>query len=797
VKLPAVAKRASWNLIDQMISSLTNAVLSFMVARAVDPVTFGGFAVAFTVFTLVIGGARALCTSPLNIRFSDAEPAEQKRAAAAATGLSLLIAAVVGLGTVVAGLVLGGSTGEALLVMGLVLPAVIVQDSYRYVFFSRQTPVKAAVNDGAWAVLQIGAVAGLLFAGVSSVGPFVLVWGVAGLAAVLLALRQSATLPNLRTAPGWLREQNNLTRYTFASWATQQGTMQGALLVIAAVGTVVANGALRGAQILLGPAAIISSSALTFAIPEFSRRRRTMTDRQWVLAASGVSGVVAFLALCWGAIFLLMPDSVGEYLLNETWAGTRELLVAAVVGQVLSCLTVGPVVMLYAIDRAKATFRIHIVLGTLVFAGGVGGVLLAGGPGAQWGFAIANGVVLPFWFVRLWRELRPGPPPGRSRSRPTTTSTRGTRGHRGPGSVPAPAGALLPRPRVRPDGDDGPAAHHPAGARPGAPRPAATPPGVRPSPGPRPSPVPRARSRATRCPTRSGPGRPRSARPRSARPVPHGPVPPGFAVPVPPGALPPRPPVPAGFGRPGVEPHQETRAHVLPPLPPPRPSRRARPEQPAPDDATATVVTPAPVRSGSTARDPAPAGTARPGTPVAGPTPAGSGGAEPPTTVHHVVGPAGPGRDAPPAGSAPPPEGWSDPSAGAGAPPHPPPAAPPHTAAGRARHPRPRTAAAPPTAPRRQVAATAPPARPPRAAAATGRRVAQRRPAARPAAAPATVPGPRAAVPTTGPPRRTPGTARAPGAPGAPRAGGPTATGSPRRPPSGWPGPRTTGAPSS
>jgi hypothetical protein len=645
VKLPAVARRASWNLIDQMISSLTNAILSFMVARAVDPTTFGGFAVAFTVFTLVIGGARALCTAPLNIRFSDVDPAEQRRAAAAATGLSLLIAVVVGLGTVAAGLLLRGSTGEALLVMGLVLPAVIVQDSYRYVFFSRQTPAMAAVNDGVWAVLQIGSVAVLLSAGVSSVGPFVLVWGVAGAAAVLLALRQSATLPSPRRALGWLREQNDLTRYTFASWATQQGTMQGALLVIATIGTVVANGALRGAQILLGPATIISSSALTFAIPEFSRRRRTMTDRQWVLAACGVSAAVALLALCWGAIFLLMPDSVGEYLLNETWAGTRELLFAAVVGQVLACLTVGPVVMLYAIDRAKATFRIHLVLGTLVFLGGVGGVLLAGGPGAQWGFAIANGVVLPFWFVRLWRELKARAAAG---PEPEDDDLR-------VGAVDAEATTVLAAPYRRPPGHyvhDLESAQMatmvlpritPGGGRPGAPgRPPAAPPGVRPSPYPRSS--------------RPGPG---------FRPP--GPVPPGFAGPgpfraagPPPGPpghpLPPRPP--AGGD---VAPDQRTRAHVLPPPPPPRPSPRPRPEPAAPADATATVVTPLPARSGAAPADAGP-DTRGPGSPApdaptadapdpgaaegtallgaaggAGPHPAASGGADQATTVHHVL----------------------------------------------------------------------------------------------------------------------------------------------------------------
>ena len=336
MKVPAVARRAGWNLADQMVSSLTNAVLSFMVANAVDAESFGGFSVAFTVFALVIGAARALATSPLNIRFSGADAAEQHRAASWATGMSLTLGFVVGVGCVAAGLLLGGPTRVALVTMGIVLPAVVVQDSYRFVFFSRQTPAKAALNDTFWAVLQLGAVGVMLFTGVSSVGPLVLAWGLSGAAAVLLALRQSAAVPSPRATLVWLREQSSLTRYLVASWATQQGSAQGAMLVIAALGSVVANGALRGAQILLGPTSIISSAALTFSIPEFSRRRDQLGRRQWMIAAVGVSGVVSVLGLAWGSLFLLMPDAVGEYLLNATWSATRELLLAAVVAQVLN-----------------------------------------------------------------------------------------------------------------------------------------------------------------------------------------------------------------------------------------------------------------------------------------------------------------------------------------------------------------------------------------------------------------------------------------------------------------------------
>jgi len=102
-------RRASWNLVDQVISSGTNAALSFLIARSVSSADFGGFAVAFTVFSLVIGVSRAVSTSPLSVRFTRVQPGEFREAAAAGVGTAFTLGIVSGLGCLVAGLVVGGA----------------------------------------------------------------------------------------------------------------------------------------------------------------------------------------------------------------------------------------------------------------------------------------------------------------------------------------------------------------------------------------------------------------------------------------------------------------------------------------------------------------------------------------------------------------------------------------------------------------------------------------------------------------------------------------------------------------
>lgn len=406
MKVPALVRRAGWNLGEQVVSSLTNSILSFIVANSVDSVTFGGFAVAFTVFALVIGASRAISTSPLNIRFADCTPEEGKRAAAAAAGNALVMGILIGLACVVAGLLLPAPLDQALIALGVVLPALLVQDAYRYVFFSDGRPQAAALASGLWAVLQIGSVVALLVLGFNAVGLLLLAWGISGAAAAALSIRQAGAWPDPRRAWSWTREHLDLTRYKFATFVTAQGTTQGAILIIGVIATISTVGALRGTQLLLGPTSILALAALNFAVPELARRKSQLTDRHWMLAALGVGGSVALLGLVWGSFFLLAPDAVGEFLLDDTWVGTREILFAAVVTQVFSCMSIGPVAVIYALDRAHATLTIQIILGVLTFGCSVGGVFVGGALGAQWGFAIANAVVVPCWFFQLRRQLR-------------------------------------------------------------------------------------------------------------------------------------------------------------------------------------------------------------------------------------------------------------------------------------------------------------------------------------------------------------------------------------------------------
>ena len=87
----------------------------------------------------------------------------------------------------------------------------------------------------------------------------------------------------------WLREHRSLTGYLLAEFGTLQGCQQAALLLVSAIASLEAIGALRGGQVLLGPVTILQVAAISFAVPELSRRRDQLTDAE--LDAGGARGV--------------------------------------------------------------------------------------------------------------------------------------------------------------------------------------------------------------------------------------------------------------------------------------------------------------------------------------------------------------------------------------------------------------------------------------------------------------------------------------------------------------------------
>jgi O-antigen/teichoic acid export membrane protein len=397
-----LARRASWNVIDQALSSLSNLALSVLVARTVDSQAFGAFTVSFTVYSVAVLCSRAVVSQPLMVRFSAAAPAPFRVAAGGSTGAATALGMILGVVFAVIGVAIGGGVGTALLVMALLLPGLLLQDAWRMAFFAQRRPELATLLDAVWFVLQFAGVGLFLAVGTDSVVPFVISWGLAAAVAGALGARRGRALPRLGAAFSFVRAHWDLTAWLLFESLLLQGAYQGALLLAGAFGTLSDVGALRGAQVVLGPMTLLATSAVAFGVPELSRRGY-LSARHRTVAAVGLGGTLAVVGVVWGVLMLALPDAWGVMLLGDSWAGVRTVLLATLIGQVGNLIAVGPSCVVHAMGKSVSTFRIHVAVSAMLVVFGVTGLWIGGAVGAASGFAVAYWAVVPIWFVTLRR----------------------------------------------------------------------------------------------------------------------------------------------------------------------------------------------------------------------------------------------------------------------------------------------------------------------------------------------------------------------------------------------------------
>jgi O-antigen/teichoic acid export membrane protein len=404
----ALAGRAGWNLADQMVSSATNLVLSVMVARALSVDDFGAFAVAFTVYSFLIAGGRAMVSRPLTVRYTAGGPERFHRAAQAATGATVVLGAAAGAVVAAVGLFLDGALGTSLVCIGLLMPGLLLQDMWRMVFIAQGRPRSAFVNDLLWGIVQLAVVYALIVADRESAATLLFAWGGAALLVAGYGVLQFRGRPLVRASFGWLRKQSDLLVYYFASFITVMGANQITLLLIAGLGSPADVGALRAAQVVLGPLNLLGYALLAFAIPEISRRRPT--GPRAIRAAVALSAILFAGNVALGAVLVTLPDEIGEALLGDTWASAQSVLPASLLGLLAIALVFGANALLTGLGFAKETFLINSLLAPAFLVLGLGGLHLGGAQGAALGLSLAQLVVVPpmWWRVVVLMRRQAG-----------------------------------------------------------------------------------------------------------------------------------------------------------------------------------------------------------------------------------------------------------------------------------------------------------------------------------------------------------------------------------------------------
>jgi O-antigen/teichoic acid export membrane protein len=400
------AGRFGWGVADQAVSSLTNSAVSIYVARELGAVQFGAFSLAYVTYSFALNASRGLATDPLTVRFSVAELPTWRRAVASSTGTALVVgfvAAVCALGTAAG---LAGTASRAFLALGLTLPGLMLQDSWRYAFFALGRGSQAFLNDTIWAVAMLPALVALKLTHHSDVFTFVLAWGLAANIAAAMGPLQARVAVRPSEVWSWISEHRDLgPRYLAENTANSGGGQLrtygiGLFLGLAALGYV------QTASLLMGPFFAILMGLLLVTVPEAARvlHRSPQHLRKFCVL---LGGGLALTALAWGGVLLLLlPRGLGHWMLGAIWRPTYPLVLPVTLWFVGMAAAVGASAGLRALGASRRSLFAQIVMSIGYVVSSLVGALLWGAMGAVVCAAIA---VLPgtvLWWWQLHAAIR-------------------------------------------------------------------------------------------------------------------------------------------------------------------------------------------------------------------------------------------------------------------------------------------------------------------------------------------------------------------------------------------------------
>ena len=403
--LRQASRRIGWGVADQGMSSLTNFAVAIYIARTLGAVQFGAFSLAYVTYSFSLNASRGLGTDPFLVRFSGTEHPIWRRAVSHCTGTAAIVGLAAGSLVLVAAMILHGTTRAAFLALGLTMPGLTLQDSWRFSFFAQGRGSQAFLNDTVWAVVLFPALIILKAVGHADVFWFVFAWGASACIAAAIGPFQAGVTPRLAKAWGWMYRHRDLGPRYLAEGTSNAGLHLAVQLRyrghpgpgrcrLRASGQH-AHGPVHDRLLRDGPSHLArgcpGAAPLTPApavvLP--ARQRR-----------------VALMALAWGVVLLVaLPRGLGELLLRNLWRPTYKLVLPGTIGVIGGCVSAGAGTGIHALGIARRSLWAMAMSSAIAVVLGLAGAFVGGAVGTMYGAAIAAWIGALLFWLQLRRAL--------------------------------------------------------------------------------------------------------------------------------------------------------------------------------------------------------------------------------------------------------------------------------------------------------------------------------------------------------------------------------------------------------
>jgi O-antigen/teichoic acid export membrane protein len=236
----------------------------------------------------------------------------------------------------------------------------------------------------------------------STVSSFVLAWGAAAAVAAGYGWWQSGVLPHFNGVRDWLSRHRDLGARYMVENVSNSGASQLRMYGLGAIAGLADVGAIRGAELLLGPFLALLMGVSLVAVPEAARVLRRAPHRL-VRFCVLIGGAQAAAAATWGAVLLFaVPGSLGRLLLDDVWAPASHLILPVSLSVTAAGVIAGAAAGLRALGAARRSLRVQLVASAGYLGFGLAGAALGGAVGMSWGSTTAMWLGAGLW----WWQLR-------------------------------------------------------------------------------------------------------------------------------------------------------------------------------------------------------------------------------------------------------------------------------------------------------------------------------------------------------------------------------------------------------
>ncbi|MCW3039968.1 MAG: hypothetical protein JWM31_1873 [Solirubrobacterales bacterium] len=402
---PSTGRRLSVITIDQAIAGASNVLIAVLAARLLDVASFGLFGLVFLVYMLIQGVARALVCDPLLVHpVEGAERAGEVMGTSAGLGAALAaLVLVVGTGAEL----LDARLGDALLILGVCVPLLVLQDLGRYLGFAFDRPSSALLLDVVWLVLLVAGVGLLAATDARSLPWFIAAWAGSGALSGCLCLWRERRI-GVRFGLAWLRYTWSFSWRYLVSYTSTIGSALAGSVAVGGIAGAKALGALQAVLLLVRPYSTFQVAAVAASVGEVARvaAEGRRVRRQVVRITMLTTGV----ALINAVLLLDLPHSHGTIVLGDSWRAVKPLLLATGVQIVILGATTGVRAGLLGMRAIREVMLIDVVATAVLMIATVPGAVVDGARGAVWAVSMVQVVMAFVWWVMLWRRTRPSAP---------------------------------------------------------------------------------------------------------------------------------------------------------------------------------------------------------------------------------------------------------------------------------------------------------------------------------------------------------------------------------------------------